>query len=175
MRKYLKSIVASITLLSLLINSNSCFAKNNVWKLRPDGISDLKIGMNFDQINNLMGGSIKKTDPSLRGSPNCDHVPLPQHNGISLIFINDQLRRIDVISKNFSTEKGIIVGDPVKRVLKYYPNIVTTPQEYNETEKSLTDTKNLDGYGMRFETRKGKIFSIHAGFIKELMLSEGCL
>lgn len=146
------------------------------WTLRFDGAGPLKVGMGFDTVNRVMGAHLERVPVGLRGSPNCFQLKAPQQPGLLLMFVNDILRRVDVLEPGILSERGIGLGDPVEKVMRVYGEAVSTsPQAYDDTEQTLTIKAGAGQYGLRFDTSKGRVGAAYAGAWKELQYIEGCL
>ncbi|QOL51806.1 hypothetical protein [Massilia litorea] len=145
------------------------------WTLRLDGIGPLRIGMRFDEANAAVGSRLAASDPSLQASPGCDEIPLPMHPGVSLMFIDGVLKRVDVFAAGTRTANEIAVGDPVARVHAIYPRARREDHFYNSAEQYLTVDSADSRYSLRFETEGGKIAHFYAGAREQVRYVEGCL
>jgi hypothetical protein len=90
-------------------------------------------------------------------------------------LVHGTLRRVDVMREGVPTERGIVVGDPVKRVFELYPRVASEPDAYDDRERYLTVRSRNGELALRFETSEGKVASFHAGRWKEVQYVEGCL
>ena len=142
------------------------------WKLAPDGFGPLKVGMRFAQVRRLAPG-LRSTPPDLRASSHCDQLPLPGHPGVALMFVDDELKRIDLFHPGPRTTRGVQPGDPVEQALRAYPGLAAKPRAYEEDERFLTGRSGANA--IRFETEKGRIENIHAGRWAQVRYIEGCL
>jgi hypothetical protein len=146
------------------------------WTLRFDGAGPLKVGMRYDTVNRVLGSHLERVPVGLRGSLNCFQLKTPQQPGLLLMFVNDILRRLDVLEPAIISERGIGLGDPVEKVLRVYGEAVSaSPQAYDDTEQTLTIKAGAGQYGLRFDTSKGHVAAIYAGGWKEIQYIEGCL
>jgi hypothetical protein len=145
------------------------------WTLRMDGLGPLRIGMHFDEVNARVGRQLKRSEPSLQPTPGCDEIALPLRPGVSLMFIDDVLERIDVSRPGTKTEKAISVGDPAARVLSTYPRIRQEKNSYDNTERYLTVDSADHRFSLRFETDHARIAHFYAGARKQVRYVEGCL
>jgi hypothetical protein len=162
-----------IVLLYLLLAPLACMAGE--WDLRMDGIGPLRVGMRFDAANARLGGGLQRTDPALLASKGCDQVLVPGHPQVALMFVDDVLSRIDVWGTDGRTDAGVMVGDPVQRVLDTYPRAASAPHAYDDRERYLTARSRDGRLAIRFETKDGKIALFHAGRFKAVQFIEGCL
>ncbi len=146
------------------------------WTVRFDGAGPLKIGMGFDTVSKILGEKLERTPKALRGTPNCFQLEPAGQPGLLLMFVDDTLRRIDVMEEGIASERGIVLGDPVGKVAKSYGEaVMARPQAYDNTEQTLMVKAGGGQYGIGFDTSKGKIAAIYAGAWKEVQYDEGCL
>jgi hypothetical protein len=142
------------------------------WTLDPAGFGPLKFGMDFDAARRAGARGIKPTPPP-RGNPQCDQMLLPGHPGVSLMFVDGVLRRVDIYRAGIRTTRGVATGDPVARARRAYPRLDDAAGKYGPGARYLTLGPDHD-QALRFETRAGKITRIYAGRWQEVQLVEGC-
>jgi hypothetical protein len=135
----------------------------------------LAIGMPFDLANARVNGVLKRTEPGLRASADCDVIEFAGHPGVALMFRDDLLVRIDVGQAGPHTETGIAVGDPVMRVRQAYPHIKSSQHAYGDSEQYLTALSADGRLALRFETYNGNISTFYAGRFEAVQFTEGCL
>lgn len=146
------------------------------WTVRFDGAGPLKIGMGFDTVSKVLGERLERTPKELRGAPNCFQLEPARQPGLLLMFVDDVLKRVDVMEEGIASDRGIALGDPVAKVAKSYGEAVTVkPQAYDNNEQTLMVKAGGGQYGIGFDTSKGKIAAIYAGAWKEVQYIEGCL
>jgi hypothetical protein len=143
------------------------------WRLAPDGFGPLRVGMSFAQVRKLAPG-LKATPVDLRASARCDQLPLPGHPGVALMFVDDELRRIDLFRPGPHTTRGIQPGDPVERAMRAYPGLAAAPRAYEEEDERFL-TARSGANAIRFETENGRIENIYAGRWAQVQYIEGCL
>jgi hypothetical protein len=80
------------------------------WTLRFDGIGPLRIGMRFDQANARAGHALERTDPRLMASPGCEQVAVAGHPGVTLMFVDGVLARVDLGQPSLKTAAGVAVA-----------------------------------------------------------------
>jgi hypothetical protein len=142
------------------------------WRLAPDGFGPLKVGMSFAQVRKI-APRLQATPANLRASTGCDQLALPGHPGVALMFVDDELTRIDLFRPGPRTTRGIQPGDRVARAMHAYPGLSAEPNKYDEDERYLT---GRSGNGaIRFETKKGRIDKVYAGRWPQVQYIEGCL
>jgi hypothetical protein len=154
------------------VASNQAAAASPAWRLGYDGYGPFKVGMSFAQVRKL-APRLKATPANLRASSNCDQLPLPGHPGVALMFVGDELTRVDLFRPGPRTTRGIQPGDRVARALQAYPGLSAEPNKYDENERYLT-ARSGDG-AIRFETDKGRIGKVYAGRWAQVQYVEGCL
>jgi hypothetical protein len=142
------------------------------WKLDRDGFGPLKIGMDFAAARRVTGKRLTPTPPP-QGNPQCDQMLLPGHPGVSLMFVDGSLQRVDVYRAGIRTTRGIATGDSLRSVRRAYPRLTATPHKYASGEHYLTAGPDRDR-ALRFETDKGKIKRIYGGRWQEVQLVESC-
>ena len=145
------------------------------WTVRFDGAGPLKIGMKFETVNKILGEQMKRTPKELRSVYNCYQVEPARQPGLLLMFIDDVLKRVDVMEEGIASERGIGLGDPVGKVERSYGEaIVRAAQLRDPGEQTLTVMAGGGQYAMRFETGKGKITAVYAGEWQQVLHTEGC-
>jgi hypothetical protein len=142
------------------------------WKLDQDGFGPLKIGMDFGAARRASGKRLQATPPP-QGNPQCDQMLLPGHPGVSLMFVDGTLQRIDIYRPGIRTTRGIAPGDSLRRLRQAYPDLTATPHKYASGEQVLTAGPEQER-ALRFQTRKGRIDRIYGGRWQEVQLVEGC-
>ena len=144
------------------------------WAVRPDGVGPVKIGMSLPQLNAVLGEKLAR-DP--KDEPGCFYVNPQKHPHLLFMIEDGRVARVDVIDASVSTAEGVRVGDSEARALQVYgQKLKVTPHAYTAEEGGhyLTIRSRDGGYGIRFETEKGKIAEFHAGGFKAIQYIEGC-
>ena len=163
----------AVSCLALAVAQSAAAAKAAPpWRLGPDGFGPLKVGMSFAQVRKRIP-RLKATLPGLRASSGCDQLPLPGHPGVALMFVDDELARVDLFRPGPRTTRGVQPGDRVARVLQAYPGLSAEPNKYDGNERYLT-ARSGDS-AIRFETDKGRIGKVYAGRWAQVQYIEGCL
>ena len=161
----------SLVFLAILLTSIS--QATEPWVLRENGIGPVKIGLTSSQLRMVLGEKLSETDS---GSESCYYLLSHKHPHISFMMIDDRLARIDVDSATVLTSTGIRVGDTEERVQKVYGSALKTePHKYIDDGHYLTVSSKNGGFGIRFETEKGKITMFYAGKFDAIQYVEGCL
>lgn len=174
--KILKTLCRIVCLtVPVILFLTASSASERPWVLRMDGIGPLKIGMNFSDANKASGNILKKTPKKNLPTESCDFIPVKNHPGLALMFVDGRLKRMDVFRNGIHTQTGIVVGANVQQVLDLYPNAEVEPNEYEPEEQYITATSENGELSIRFETRNGKIYQFYAGESKAVHYTEQCL
>jgi hypothetical protein len=145
------------------------------WTVRFDGAGPLKIGMRFDTVNKILGDNLRRTPKELRSVANCFQLEPAHQPGLLLMFIDDVLKRVDVMEEGIASERGVALGDAVAKVERAYGEAVQRAAQLRDPgEQTLTVLAGGGQYAIRFETGKGKITGLYAGDYPQVQLTEGC-
>jgi hypothetical protein len=150
-------------------------ARADDWVVRVDGAGPLKVGMKFDTVNQVLGDHMARPPAESRGSSNCFYVRTTDDPRIMLMFVDDVLRRVDAQEEGVRSERGVRVGDPVARVGQAYGEAVQEERHaYDDAERYLTIRTGGGQYAMRFETGRGRIVWMYAGYWTQVQMVEAC-
>lgn len=95
--------------------------------------------------------------------------------GVSVMFAQDTIARIDVDSAGVASGLGVAVGDSESKVTSAYDNVVTQPHKYLEGGHYLIVTSPTDSLRRGvFETESGKVVRFRFGKRPEVDFVEGC-
>jgi len=145
------------------------------WRVRPEGVGPVRIGMTLAQIREALHGELKEDDPH-SGSEDCFYVQSKQHPGTEFMILDGKLARTDVSEARIFTPEGIQVGDSEVKVRKLYGSRVKVSRhQYFDNGNYLTVLAPDRRYGIRFETDNGKVTSYYAGLARAIEYVEGCL
>jgi hypothetical protein len=144
----------------------------NTWTVRPDGIGPVHIGMSLSQLNSTLHTSFSKpSDPE----QSCTYVKVPTHPGIRLMILQGHVARVDVDNATTRTTEGIRNGDFEAHAQQVYnKTLAVMPHKYEPAGRYLTELTSDGKYGIRFETKDGKIVRYYAGEASAIELVEGC-
>jgi hypothetical protein len=146
------------------------------WTVRFDGAGPLKVGMRFDTVNKVLGERMERVPKELRGTPNCFQIEPAHQPGLLLMFIDDVLKRVDVMEEGIASERGVGLGDPVEKVTRGYGEAIVRSQPGGDVaEQTLTVKAGGGQYAMRFDVVKDKVVGLYAGDWQQVQLIEGCL
>jgi len=145
------------------------------WRIRPDGVGPVRVGMTLSQIRKMLHGELKEDDPESE-SEDCFYVQSKQHPGVEFMILDGKLARADVNQAHVFTPEGIQVGDSEAKVRKVYGSRVkVSHHQYFDNGHYLTVLAPNRHYGTRFETNNGKVISYYAGRADAIEYVEGCL
>ncbi|ASQ46557.1 hypothetical protein [Legionella clemsonensis] len=149
----------------------------NQWKLSPEGLGPLKIGMTLTEAAKIKGLQLSRNKPDVHESEGCYTKTLKGIKHVSLMISNGKIVRINISSPRFFTSKGAHVGDSEAKVQTLYNNQLTVePHRYEESGHYLTSVvKKPQERAIRFETDGKKITRIYAGQDPEVYYVEDCL
>lgn len=166
----------AITLFALALAS-AAVAEGPAWKLTPNGLGPVRIGMTEPQVEKALKTELEGEAFDNEGScielfPGSDDL-----KGSYFMFLDGKLSRISVSDPSkIVTPRGIGVGAGAEEVRKAYGaglqseehHYIGAPAEY------LTFWLKPRKTGVRFETNaEGKVAIIHAGN-DSIQLIEGC-
>ena len=138
-------------------------------KIKPNGLGSLRLGMTEEEVEREVGHKINQD--KLGGS--CGTARFASSRDY-LMFTNDRLRRVTVVSKLYETKTGIGVGDPQSDIRKAYgKNVKRSRHAYDP--KGYYFSVDFGGRKrIRFETDGSEVTAIHAGRTPEVDYVEGC-
>lgn len=146
------------------------------WRLKPDSLGPITIGMSFEQVNQAIGGGMNKVPAALQPSPGCYMLTAEQQPAISFMFIDDVLKRIDITKAGIRSAAGLAVGEPASKVRRAYgQRLHAEPDAYDDREQYLSVVTPDGRFGIRYETANGKIKHFYSGAWQQVQYSEGCL
>jgi len=167
-----KQVIHAFLLFSFLITTASA---SSDWRIRPDGVGAVRIGMTLPQIREALHGELQEDNPQ-SGSEDCSYVQSKQHPGTQFMILNGKLARTDVVSAGIFTADGIQVGDSEAKIRKLYgTRVKVTRHQYIDNGHYLTVLALDRRYGTRFETDGVKVTSYYAGLADAIEYVEGCL
>jgi len=145
-------------------------------KLELDGIEPIRVGMTVSESSKVIeltgyGNGVASNE--------CSYVkPKNGPSGIDFMVTNNQIARIDINSKEFTTAEGARIGSTEAEILKYYPgNIEVKPHQYIENGHYLifrSPDARYQNYRLIFETDGTHVTTFRAGKIPEVGWVERC-
>ena len=103
-----------------------------------------------------------------RSRADCFQVEPSSQPGVLLMFVKDQLQRVDVMEEGIPSDRGIALGDTADKVARAYGEAAKA------TPGQLTIKAGSDQYALRFEVSEGKIDAMYAGAWSAVQHGEGC-
>lgn len=166
------TFIACIAAAAIAASAASSTSTTDIWTVRPDGLGPVHIGMSLSQLNTTLHTSFSKpSDPE----QSCTYVKVPDHAGIRIMLLDGHVARIDIDNTTTRTTEGIHNGDSETHAQQVYEKkLAVTPHKYEPTGHYLTEHTPDGKYGIRFETRDGKIIRYYAGEASAIEQVEGC-
>jgi hypothetical protein len=164
-------IARVLTVVVVLISASLA---HESWVIRPDGVGPAKVGMSLPELNSALQ---EKFSVSVDGDQSCFYVNPKNHPQIAFMIAAGKFVRVDVNERGISTMEGVQVGDTQARAQQVYGvRLKVEPSRYtgNKGGRYLTERSPNGGYGIRFETEKGKITTFYAGTYAAIQYVEGC-
>ncbi|OCH96781.1 hypothetical protein A8135_06390 [Legionella jamestowniensis] len=149
----------------------------NQWKLSPDGLGPIKIGMTLKEVAKIKGLQLSGNKPDAYESERCYTETLKGVKHVLLMISNGKVVRISISSPKIYTSKGAHIGDSEAKVQALYSDkLAVEKHRYEEKGHYLTFVvKQPQERAIRFETDGKKITRIYAGQAPEVYYVEDCL
>ena len=173
MRKIKVSLVFTIVL--LLTASFSSKAQSKRPAPEPvvtfNSFGPLKVGMTVSKASQALGVSfVKEGDTG-----ECYYVsPKSGFKDISFMVTKGSIARIDVLKRNYSTDKGAKVGDSEARIKRLYKGMYRVSKHFYTDGHYIEVEMKGRKYSIIFETDGKRVTYIRAGRIPEVGYVEGC-
>lgn len=151
------------------------------WALSMDGLGNLKIGMNQEQMQRVLRQPIPYNEYNNHG---CSFMTTPSLGplGISLMIEKKRLVRINIDYYGTDphpllqkTEAGIGLGSSEADLLKAYPTAEVKANPADPTWHTVTVDAPDHSKGMVFETDGKKVKSFRVGANPAIAYATGCL
>ncbi len=131
----------------------------------------VKIGMTVSQASQAFGIELIAPD----GDDECYYVkPKQGFNGVDFMVIDGVIARIDIESKDYSTDKGAKIGDTEEKIKGLYPGIEVHPQKYDEKLHDMEIYSTDKKYLIIFETDGKFVTGFRIGRAEEVSWVERC-
>jgi hypothetical protein len=165
-------LIACLLAVAIPASAANSTSTTDTWTVRPDGIGPIQIGMSLSELDSTLHTSFSKpSDPE----QSCTYVKVPDHPGIRIMLLDGHVARIDIDNATTRTTKGIHNGDSETHVQQVYQKkLAVMPHKYEPAGHYLTEHTPDGKYGIRFETKDGKIIRYYAGEASAIELVEGC-
>jgi hypothetical protein len=148
-------------------------------RLGTNGIGPVQVGMTLKEAEAASGRKFKLSE-SIEGNT-CNYATVLGIQGVSVMFINGTIERVDISNPRILSLRGAKIGDSEDRIKDLYKGqIKVTPHPYgrDRTDHYLTfypkDRQDQD-YRLIFETRKNKVSRFRGGHLPAVDYIEGCL
>ena len=146
------------------------------WTVTEQGIGPLRAGMTFAEADAALGGALLV--PVGVDTTGCDYLVWKNGpSGVTVMFDEHHVARIDVDTTGIATAAGARVGDDEARIERLYPGRVTvTPHKYVDGHYlTVTPQAGADKrYRIIFETADGRVTRYRAGIMPSVAYVEGC-
>ncbi len=147
------------------------------WRITPDGIGPVRIGMTPRQVTRAIGRRLSD-DRHGRQSEECIEVMPQGREGLWLMFERGRLTRVSVRAPSrIRTPRGIGIGATEAAVRRAYAGgLKAEPHKYSDPPARYLTYWTVPGArGVRFETGLSRrVEAIHAGS-QSIEYVEGCL
>lgn len=145
------------------------------WRLTPEGLGPVRIGMTRAQVTTLVGAPLEGEE----FTEGCIEMQATRGwTHVWFMFEEGRLTRLSVGGETpIRTPRGIGPGDTEEAVRRAYGSgLIAEPHEYQDPPaRYLTFWTQPDRRGVRFETNeRGRVDTIHAGG-PSIQYVEGCL
>lgn len=131
----------------------------------------VKIDMTVSQASQAFGIELIAPD----GDDECFYVkPKRGFSGVDFMVIEGVVARIDIESKDYSTDKGAKIGDTEEKIKSLYPGIEVHPQKYDEKLNDMEIYSTDKKYLIIFETDGKVVTGFRIGRAEEVSWVERC-
>jgi hypothetical protein len=180
MNRVLMVVGAAVLMLGGVVEEAICApALTESDRLAINGIGSVYVGLTVSEAEKISGRMFSKArDHVSRSDGSCAYFNANGLSGVSFMFIDGKVARIDVQNSKIMTLRGAKIGDSEAQVQALYSNqLKITPNPYRG-DHFLTfypkDSKDR-AYRLIFATRKGKISALYSGKVPAVEYSEGCV
>lgn len=156
------------------IHASVIAAEPTSLRLSTDGLGNFRFGMTLDEINTYLVQKLLPTKPELRATENCDYLRVADFAGISFVFIDSRLKRIDVDAPGIKSLQGIEVGERFVDAAPALSTAKTEPLDHvPEGYAIVIEAPGLPN-AMGFHFESDRVVRIVAGDKRVIRYSEGC-
>ncbi|KTD18472.1 hypothetical protein [Legionella jordanis] len=146
------------------------------WKLSPEGLGPLKIGMSLKEAAQIKGISLSRHKPDVYENNECYTETIKGIKGLSLMISHGQIVRINVNTVAISTTAGAHIGDSETKLRSLYQGkLDIEPHRYEEKGHYFTYSADGKRQALRFETNGKRITRMYAGQEPQVYYVEDCL
>ncbi len=130
--------------------------------------------MTLPQFNRASGA--RASAPTEKDEQNCFYAEAKRWPGVSFMFENQRLRRIDVRAEQQRTVRGIHVGSTISEVKSAYgSSLADEPHHYSGPEDRYPTVQLSPSIAVRFETSNNRVDNFYVGGKQQIQYVEGCL
>lgn len=143
------------------------------WRISPDGVDDVRIGMTFSELAPYLGNP---ADTAKIGD-SCGYVGVAgAPEGVRFMVEGRRLVRVEVINGSARTPEGIRIGDSEQRILELHPDARRLPHKYTDGHYliALPDAPSDTLHRYVFETDGSRVTRYRAGVYPQVEYVEGC-
>jgi hypothetical protein len=168
----IRSVITLLTITALWPGTSQA---SDRWIAEFDRVGPIRIGMSPVELSSLLRQRFQMPDDPRERA--CVYVAVDRPKGLSLMFVDGQLARIDVTSREFPTAEGARVGDPEEQVKRRYgARLKVTPHHYTGPDGHYFTVPSDGGrLGLRFETYQGRVSVFYVGKFPQIEYVEQCL
>jgi hypothetical protein len=163
----------AIATTGLLLAAAACAAGRTA-AVTYRGLGPVQFGMTVVQFSHSVREAMSEPkNPEDRG---CFYLESKRFTGVSFMFEDGKLRRIDVRTDKISTQDGIGVGTTVADVKRRYGvRLSDEPHHYSGPEDRYLTLALGPDIAVRFETSDAKVDNFYVGNKAQVQYVEGCL
>ncbi|RQO54466.1 hypothetical protein DBR47_22740 [Paucibacter sp. KBW04] len=152
----------------------TAFAAGHIAAVTSRGLGPVQFGMTVAQFSHSVGEAL--SEPQNPEDSGCFYLESKRFNGVSFMFEDGKLRRIDVRTDKISTQDGIRIGTTVAAVKRRYGRRLSDePHHYSGPEDRYLTVALAGDIAVRFETRDAKVDNFYIGNKAQVQYVEGCL
>lgn len=157
--------------ISPLLNAQSKRAPQYVVSF--DSFGSVKVGMTVSKASKALGVRLAR-DAGYEGN-SCYYVsPKGSFKNVAFMMAGQQIARIDIDGKEYSTDRGAKVGDTEAKIKLLYKGMYKV-SKHPYVDGHYIEVKMKGGkYSLIFETDGKRVTSFRAGRFPEVGYIEGC-
>lgn len=143
------------------------------WRLTPEGVGPVRLGMTIDQAIAAVHPLAVDTAPA--EAQGCQEFRVDGPTPFHFLAEQGRVARVSVTETGLTTARGIGPGDAEAAVRRAYgPGLINQPASFDDLPAHDLVFWASPGHGFRFEIgQDGKVLLIHAGG-KAIQYVEGC-
>jgi hypothetical protein len=142
--------------------------------LGASGFGPFTVGMPLAAVNAHLNTKIVPTPPRLRANPVCDYVPVRDFPGVSFVFVDDRLARIDVARRGYRSADGVAVGDRQDEATRRLAGAKREPLDHVPAGVALVRESDGQPNALGYQFYGGRLRRMVAGGRRVIRYAEGC-